>query len=170
MPTDRGAPLVVTLALDPAAQARLDAERTRLFPVGRTRVGAHLTLFHAVPGTLLDQVQQDLVADAARMDQVRVTGVLPLGRGAAYAVESTDLVARHRRLQQAWWPHLTRQDQQRLRPHVTVQNKVDPAVARETVAALRATFAAYDVAALGYVVHRYDGGPWTELSRIPFRP
>jgi hypothetical protein len=43
-------PLVITVALDADAQERFDAARTRWFPPGRTEVGAHLTMFHAVPG------------------------------------------------------------------------------------------------------------------------
>lgn len=162
------APLVVTLALDAAAQARFDAERTRLFPVGRTEVGAHVTLFHAVPGEVEEQVRVDLVHAAGPAFPVGVAGVLPLGTGAAYALASPELARRHRELQQRWWDHLTPQDQQGFRPHVTVLNKVSPAEARATVAVLRRAFRPYEVRAEGFVLWRYDGGPWTELARIPF--
>ena len=132
---------MVTLALPDDVQERLDALRREWFPPGRTAVGAHLTLFHAVPGALRTQVRRDLEdAAAAGPVAVRFSGVVSLGRGAAYAVESPDLARRHDALQRAWWPHLTRQDQQPLRAHVTLQNKVDPAVARATVATLRAGF------------------------------
>jgi 2'-5' RNA ligase len=161
-------PLVVTLAIDTAAQQRFDDERARLFPPGRTAVGAHVTLFHAVPGELEQQVRADLVEQAGAPFAVGVAGVLPLGRGAAYALASTELARRHGELQQRWWPHLTRQDQQPLRPHVTVQNKVEPAQARATVAVLRRAFRPFETRAEGFVLWRYDGGPWTELARIPF--
>ena len=161
-------PLVVTLALPEDVQAELDALRRRWFPPGRTAVGAHLTLFHAVPGGLEAQVRADL-AEAARECPVvvRFTGVLSLGRGAAYAVDSPDLVRRHAELQRSWWAHLTRQDQQRLRPQVTLQNKVHPAVARTTVETLRACFSPFEVEAPGFDLWRYDGGPWTHLERLP---
>lgn len=160
-------PLVVTLALPDVVQAELDALRERWFPSGRTAVGAHLTLFHAVPGELEDQVRSDLaeVAGSGPL-AVRLSGVMSLGRGAAYAVESPDLARRHDTLQRAWWPHLTRQDQQRLRAHVTLQNKVEPAVARATVESLRAGFSPSDVEAPGFDLWRYDGGPWTHLERF----
>jgi 2'-5' RNA ligase len=165
--TTGGAPLVVTLALPDDVQAELDALRRRWFPSGRTAVGAHLTLFHAVPGDLEGQVRSDL-ADAAAPGPValRLSGVTSLGRGAAYAVESADLARRHDDLQRAWWPHLTKQDQQRLRAHVTLQNKVEPAVARATVEALRAGFSPSEVEAPGFDLWRYDGGPWTHLVRF----
>ena len=161
------APLVVTLALPDEAQAELDALRRRWFPAGRTQVGAHLTLFHAVPGRLETQVRQDL---AAAVDDgalgVRFTRVVSLGRGAAYTVESPDLVRRHAGMQRAWWSALTRQDQQSLRPHVTLQNKVEPAVARETVRSLQSTFRPFEVEAPGFDLWRYDGGPWTRLEQF----
>ena len=127
------APLVVTLVLDDATQDRFDAERARLFPPGRTAVGAHVTLFHAVPGELRPTVENDLRAAAGPPFDVAVERVAPLGRGAAYALASPELARRHRALQQAWWAHLTAQDRQGFRPHVTVQNKVDAATAKRTV-------------------------------------
>lgn len=160
-------PLVVTLALPEDVQERLDGLRREWFPSGRTAVGAHLTLFHAVPGDLEDQVRVDLAEVAAPGPvALRFTGVTSLGRGAAYAVESPDLARRHAELQRLWWPHLTRQDQQRLRAHVTLQNKVEPAVARTTVETLRASFHPSDVDAPGFDLWRYDGGPWTHLARF----
>jgi 2'-5' RNA ligase len=166
MPHDH-APLVVTLALPDDVQDELDALRARWFPPGRTAVGAHLTLFHAVPGALGRQVRADLADVAGRGPvAVRLSGVMSLGRGAAYAVESPDLARRHDDLQRAWWAHLTRQDQQRLRAHVTLQNKVEPAVARSTVETLRAGFEPADVEAPGFDLWRYDGGPWTHLERF----
>jgi 2'-5' RNA ligase len=161
-------PLVVTLTIGGAAQQRFDDERTRLFPPGRTAVGAHVTLFHAVPGELEEQARADLVELAGPPFAVGVAAVLPLGRGAAYALAAPELVRRHRELQQRWWPQLTRQDQQPFRPHVTVQNKVEPAEARATVALLRRAFHPFETTAEGFVLWRYDGGPWTELARIPF--
>ncbi len=160
-------PLVVTLALPDAVQEELDALRRRWFPAGRTAVGAHLTLFHAVPGELEPRVRADLaeVAEGGPL-ALRFSRVLGLGRGAAYAVESADLGRRHEVLQRRWWSQLTPQDRQPLRAHVTLQNKVDPAVARETVETLRATFSPSAVEAPGFDLWRYDGGPWTHLERF----
>lgn len=41
---DRTAPLIVTALLEESVQQRFEAERRRLFPAGRTQVGAHSTL------------------------------------------------------------------------------------------------------------------------------
>ncbi|MCH1868518.1 2'-5' RNA ligase family protein [Nocardioides sp. CFH 31398] len=160
-------PLVVTLELDAEHQQRFDAERAELFP--RSPVGAHLTLFHAVPGERLERVLADVAAEADRPAfTLRVTEVMALGRGAAYRLEAPELVALHRRLQQAWADDLTRQDSQGLRPHVTVQNKATPEVARATLERLRGSFTPTTATADALAVWRYVGGPWDPVQRFSF--
>ncbi len=164
-------PLVVTLVLDEETTARFEAERAALFPPGRTAVGAHLTLFHAVPGARLDDVRAQVRAQADRPRfGLPVSEVMALGRGAAYRVDSPELAALHAALQRAWWEDLTRQDRQPLRPHVTVQNKVDPDVARATVTDLRAAFRPFTATAEALAVWRYVGGPWEPVEQYAFAP
>ena len=166
-PDDR--PLLVTLRLDDATQARFDRERSALFPPGRTAVGAHVTLFHALPASLRPDVEAQLERERTRATfRVAVTEPFPLGRGVAYGLHSPALAALHRRLQDRWRQELTPQDRQRLTPHVTVQNKVTPERARETLAGLRAAYAPLEATALGLELWRYDGGPWTPLARYDF--
>jgi hypothetical protein len=74
----------------------------------------------------------------------------------------------HARLRAQWRPHLSRQDAQPLRPHVTVQNKVAPDAARALHAALSADFVPYAVQAVGLALWRYRGGPWEPVSRHRF--
>lgn len=162
-------PLVVTALLDPVTQHRFDEERRRLFPVGRTQVGAHVTLFHAVPGEHLDAVRSALEAQQyAPSPAVRVTGVRSLGRGAAYVIDSPALAAVHKRLAEQWWPWLTPQDRQPFRPHVTVQNKVDAETAKATVAALAAAFVPLTTTCEGLGLWRYVGGPWEAEATFAF--
>ncbi len=155
------APLVVTALLDEPLQRRFDDERQRLFPAGRTRIGAHVTLFHAVPGDEIAVVRAALEdAQHAAPPPLRVTGVRSLGKGAAYVIDSPGLAAVHKRLADAWWPRLTPQDRQPFRPHITVQNKVDPAAARATVEALTGAFVPVSTTCPGLGLWRYVGGPW----------
>jgi hypothetical protein len=91
-----------------------------------------------------------------------------LGRGVAYTLASTGLTELRRDLAVAWEPWLTPQDRQRHAPHVTVQNKVDPAVARALHARLSAAFEPGTVAARGLGLWRYLGGPWEPVARYPF--
>ncbi|GGF54052.1 hypothetical protein GCM10011519_29970 [Marmoricola endophyticus] len=159
------APRILSLAVDEETQARWDEVRRAHFPAERLLVGAHVTLFHALPADL--EVEAALASATARRPfDVRVAGVRSLGRGVAYDLESEELATLHRDLQQRWEERLTRQDRQPLRPHVTVQNKVDPTEAKATLAQLREDFRAYDVTALGLDLWRYDDGPWTHLRRF----
>ncbi|MGY1640013.1 2'-5' RNA ligase family protein [Geodermatophilus sp. SYSU D00703] len=124
-------PLVVTLLLGRAAQERFDRLRAAHFPPERNHLAAHVTLFHALPGERVDTVAAGLAAAATRPPfAIAVTGLRLLGRGVAYTLESAELDALRDRLVAAWEPWLTRQDRQRFAPHVTVQNKIEPPVAR----------------------------------------
>jgi 2'-5' RNA ligase len=160
---------VVTLLLDDEAQQRFDRLRAEHFPPERNHLAAHVTLFHALPGEQLDAVIAGLAAAAEREPfGVDVTGVRFLGRGVAYSLASPQLAELRDGLAAAWAPWLTRQDRQRHAPHVTVQNKVDPAVARALHERLFAGFAPYRVRARGLGLWRYLGGPWEPVAELPF--
>lgn len=165
-------PLILTLQLDSDAQRRFDRERNEYFPPGRTAVGAHVTLFHALPGSDEPAIADALAFKAAATTTFEVTIGAPvsLGNGVAYPLTSVTLQALHRQLQQLWWPSLTRQDQQGFRAHVTVQNKVTSDVARRTLALLRSQFAPVSCSGRGLELWRYDGGPWTPLATYSFGP
>jgi 2'-5' RNA ligase len=164
-----GAPLVVTLLLDGVAQERFDRLRAAHFPPERNRLAAHVTLFHALPGEHLTAVRDELGTAAHRPPfQVAVTGVRFLGRGVALDLAATELTALRASLAAAFGPWLTRQDRQWSRPHVTVQNKVEPAVARALQADLSAEFRPESVTARGLGLWRYLGGPWAAEAEFPF--
>jgi 2'-5' RNA ligase len=165
-------PLVVTLEIDDRAQARFDSERAELFAPGSTQVGAHVTLFHAVPATIEPAVLTELAEVTAAHEPfpVAVDELMSLGRGVAYRLRSAELLSLHRGLQVRWWEQLTPQDRQGYRPHVTVQNKVGPEVAGRTLADLRERFEPFSITARALRLWRYDGGPWTYRERFPFGP
>jgi 2'-5' RNA ligase len=162
-------PLVVTLLLDDDSQRRFDRLRAEHFPADRNHLAAHVTLFHALPGEHGDAVAADLAAAADRPAfDVEVTGVRLLGRGVAYTLASPEVDQLRGRLAAAWQAWLTPQDRQRHAPHVTVQNKVDPAVARALHARLSAAFEPGRVGARGLTLSRYLGGPWEPVAGYPF--
>ncbi len=99
---------------------------------------------------------------------VRVTEVMSLGRGAALRLEAPEAAALRAELARGWDAWLTPQDRQPWRPHVTVQNKVAPERARDTLARLRAGFAPWDARAEALLLWRYRGGPWEALGEFPF--
>jgi 2'-5' RNA ligase len=164
------APLIVTLLLDDEAQGRFDRLREAHFPAQRNHLQAHVTLFHALPGEQVAHVRRELaeVADRAPFD-VAVTGVRFLGRGVAIDLDAPELTALRRGLAGAFDPWLTRQDRQWSRPHVTVQNKVEPEVARALYTDLSAAFVAETVTARGLGLWDYLGGPWAPAGEFLFR-
>ncbi len=165
-------PLVLTLSIDPAAQSEFEQQRRRYFPASLNRIPAHISLFHALPGEELPSIRT-LVAEVAAgfaCFPVQVHDVQKLGRGVAYALAAERLDALHGRLRAAWLPWLTAQDAQGFRPHVVVQNKVEPAAARTLYERLAAGFRPYAIQAEGLLLWRYLGGPWALEEHFHFQP
>jgi hypothetical protein len=168
---DAPAPLILTLALDAASQAWLEALRQAHFPPERNLVPAHVTLFHALPGDAEAAVGALLRRQCATMAEavpVRLGPPRLLGRGVALAVTAPEVAALRTRLATAWRDRLTRQDAQGWRPHATVQNKVSPEAARALHAALSATLPPREARAEGVLLWRYRGGPWEPAGCFPF--
>ncbi len=164
---DDTAPFILTLTLDATSQARFDALRSAHFPPDRLVVGAHVTLFHALPSELgLAAVGRE--AAGLQAFPVAVSRVRRLGGGVAFDLQSVPLRSLRERLRGEWAAWLTPQDRQHWQPHVTVQNKVAPAAARALHQALSAGFAPYVVTATGLALWRYRGGPWEEAGYFSF--
>ena len=93
---------------------------------------------------------------------------MSLGRGVAFRIEAPALVAIRRDLSEAFAGLLTPQDAGGWRPHVTIQNKVQPNVAKLLLAELQRGFTPRDVEIVGLAAWWYRGGPWESLSRHMF--
>lgn len=165
------APLIVTLDLDVKTREVFDLLRRTHFPAERNYLTAHLTLFHHLPGDEEQEVIGDLEEVCERQERcaLRVTSPFLLGRGVAYRIESPALLAVHAQLVRRWRPWLTEQDRQPFRPHVTVQNKVDPARAHLLFNELRAGFTPFTATGEGLRLWRYRGGPWDLVDFYRFR-
>ncbi|WP_201839531.1 2'-5' RNA ligase family protein [Microvirga zambiensis] len=164
------APLILTLQLDERSFAFFDAQRRRYFPPERNFIPAHLTLFHALPGEYLAAIMREIEACTSdrRPFTLDVTGLRSLGRGVAYALESTELAQLRRQLALAWNDRLKSQDRQNHQPHVTVQNKVDPTQARALLEELCESFEPFQVEATGLELWWYRGGPWETVRSFSF--
>ena len=159
-------PFIVTLKLDDASHAWLDALRQAHFPPERNFLQAHLTLFHKLPGEEAEAVDADLAAAAGARPPLPLTFDAPmfLGFGVAIHVESAPLAALQAELARRWRPWLNAQDRQGFRPHVTVQNKVPAEAARALQAELEAGWTPRTGTGVGLSLWRYLGGPWAHVA------
>ncbi|QDZ07727.1 2'-5' RNA ligase family protein [Sphingomonas panacisoli] len=160
------APIIVTALFGREDQGWFDRQRRAHFPPERNFLQAHLTMFHHLPPSLAGEVREQL-AVAAREGRpaARIAGLVSLGRGVAYRIDSAELAEVRASLADRWAPLLTPQDASAWRPHVTIQNKVEPAVAKASLAELQADFRPRTVEIAGYAAWWYRGGPWQPLSR-----
>ena len=163
-------PLILTLKMDDLSQQNFDRLRDEHFPKARNLIPAHLTLFHKLPGDREPEISETL-GDLRRQQRpfpLTATGLVFMGRGVGYRLESPALQSVRKRLADAWWPWLGAQDRQGFRPHVTVQNKVHPDEARALSRSLENTFAPFQVGAEGLLLWRYLGGPWEPAGSYGF--
>jgi hypothetical protein len=163
-------PLIVTAELGTEDQRWLDGLRQRHFPPERNHLRAHLTIFHALPPSAESEVRHRL-ADLAKSAAPRalITGLMNLGGGVAYRVASDDLDHIRAELSAAFHGLLSAQDSGGWRPHVTIQNKVAPKVARELLQQLETRFEQRPLSIAGLGLYRYLGGPWEKLAIYAFR-
>lgn len=157
---------ILTAALDAQSQAWLDDLRERHFPTDRNFLKAHLTLFHRLSPAQKSQLETMSLPEA--QVPVRFGSLRLLGYGVAVDVDSPPLLQFRNELARDMTGEITKQDQQKFRPHVTVQNKVKPEVARELYRALVADFEPCEGAVTGLQVWRYLGGPWELATQRGF--
>ena len=142
------APLLVTAELPKDVFAWADGLRRAHFPPERNKVRAHVTLFHALPPSSEAEVRR-LVARIAVEEaapKARITGLMSLGNGTAFAIHSAALSAIHETLRETLHGVLTAQDRAKRKLHVTIQNKVAAAEAKALQAELERTFTPRDFA------------------------
>ena len=140
------------------------------YPAERNRVPAHLTLFRQLPPGAEGELKRRLAACAAApAPRAAIAGILDLGGGTALRVDSEGLEDMRHDLALALHGLLTPQDRGPWRPHVTVQNKVEPREARALQARLRAGFERRSLAIRGLALWRYLDGPWEPVKSWTFR-
>ena len=164
------APFVLTAELDGESFACLNELRRRFYAPERNRVPAHLTLFHQLPAEHGREVKALLrqVSSGKPVLEMDVGEVKFIGTGVAVFLRSPQLSALREGLAREWWPWLTNQDRAGFRPHVTIQNKVGPAEARETQRAVAATLRLTRLRGVGLHLWRYRGGPWEDVQLFRF--
>lgn len=161
-------PLILTAAFDDRSAASFQRLRDAYFPPKLNIVPAHLTLFHHLPGGEEPEIVTELRALAANTSPLSFTtpGLRFLGRGVAVEVACPGLVALRAELARRWSGWLGAQDRQGFRPHVTVQNKVAPAAARDVLERLTPDVPGPTGSVVGLDLWRYRGGPWENAARL----
>jgi len=160
-------PLILTVELEPRLQAWAQQMRDRHFPPDRNIVPAHITMFHALPP------EAETIIQAALSPRPRPGVVMDapflLGRGVAYRIRSPEIAAIREDLVSRFSSlHLTAQDRAVWRPHLTIQNKVQPEQAQRLHEELGRGYSPVRAWAQALCLWRYLAGPWELLTRFPF--
>ena len=149
----------------------LERLRRARYPPERNRVPAHLTIFHAIAPSAEGEVRRRLAQIVRRKPPAAsLAGLMDLGGGVGFRVVSPDLDRLRDELAQDLHGLLGAQDSGGWRPHITIQNKVAPKVARTLKDQLERGFAPRPIAIVGLGLHRYLDGPWEDIEAYPFRP
>lgn len=165
------APLILSLRLDEKSQAFFNQLRKRYFPPEQNYLDAHLTLFHHLPGEETQNIQKQLqeISTTTSVFPLEVTKVKMIGRGVAYQLESRTFTKVHGQIARQWQKWLTPQDSQKLWPHITVQNKVDPDKAKTLYEKLSDSFEPFTAYGTAFSLWTYQNGPWEWKDEFSFR-
>jgi hypothetical protein len=167
---ERSVPIVVTALFGPGDDGWLQELRRAHYPAERNRVPAHLTLFRQLPPSVEPELHRRIAAAVAGpAPRATIAGIVDLDGGSALRVHSEGLEAIREDLADALHGLLTPQDQAPWRPHITIQNKVEPREARRLQTELRARFAPRPLALRALATWQHRGGPWEPIRTFPFR-
>lgn len=165
------APLILTAELPGDLHRWATGLRRQHFPPERNFLEAHVTLFHALPPQVEDELRTSLARLAGETAPLpaRLEGLMNLGRGTALRLTSPALLELRAAIAERFRGMLTAQDQHPPRLHVTIQNKVSPEEARRLQVELAGLVMPRAFTVPGLALHRYRGGPWEPVRRFAFR-
>jgi len=164
------APLIVSALIGAEDFAWLDSLRRAHYPPNRNRLPAHLTLFHHLPPSVAPELRRRLAEICRRgPPAAEASGLIDLGGGTAVRILSPALESIRAELAEAFAGLLIPQDRARWRSHVTIQNKVSPAEARELRTKLKPQLLRRPLRIDGLAMSAYRDPKWKPLSRHIFR-
>jgi mannose-1-phosphate guanylyltransferase len=166
---------VLTLKLDDNLARPMNEMRDQYFPRRLNRTGAHLTLFHALPHSQMEALEQGLsqLASATKPFHVTTGGPFRMRMGVGVNVDAgyQNMKDVHAQLKKQWMPFLSEQDQGGFKPHWTVMNKVDEEKEVEhALSAVRKELSqsTKEGQAIGLELWRYDRGNWIWANEYAF--
>jgi len=159
---------VLTFLTDSKHHKTMTQWRKDYFPARLNKLDAHLTLFHALPGSKLDdEIIPTLEATAKSTEQFHILAATPfrLKHGIAIGVPKTagGTTARdvHAKLRDQWRPFLSDQDAGGFAAHYTIMNKVDDdKKVNGAFAEVEQNFQACPGMIEGLSLWRYDRSRW----------
>ena len=160
--------LIVTAEIAQRDFSWIEGLRRAHYPAERNQVPAHLTMFHSVAPSAEGELRSRLARIVRQpVPSATVAGVMDLGGGVAFRVVSPDLDRIRDELADGLHGLLGAQDSGGWRPHITIQNKVAPKVARALKQSLESAFQPRPLAIAGLAIHHYLGGPWERSRPMP---
>jgi len=162
--------LIVTAELAAPDFSWLNGLRRAHYPPDRNQVPAHVTIFHALPPSVEGELRSRLARVARqRAPTATLAGLMDLGGGVAFRIASPELDSIREELAADLHGLLSAQDSRGWKPHLTIQNKVAPKLARALKQSLESSFVPRSLGITGLAVHRYLGGAWELVASYPFR-
>ena len=129
------APIIVTALFGDEDFHWLDRQRREFYPPERNQLRAHLTMFSHLPPSCEAELCQRLRSETlGKPPRARTDGLMSLDTGVAYRIDSPELENIRANLAEPFERMLTPQDSSPWYLHVTIQNKVKPAVAKALMA------------------------------------
>lgn len=154
--------VILTADLDHDSFSKLNDWRLRYFPQERNLVPAHLTLFHQFPRQALRELRLPPGAVI-----VRFTEPFFMGKGFAIRGDCEELLSLRQQL--LLLPYsFTDQDRKLKKLHVTIQNKMAPADAKNDFHSFLSEWKNFNGWVRGLRQWDYQGGEWALEKVISF--
>jgi 2'-5' RNA ligase len=169
---------VLTLLTDAKHHRTLTETRKKYFPPRLNRLDAHITLFHALPGSLLEEsIKPTLREISSKTTQFHLLAATPfrLNKGIAIGLPKSsggdDARQVHQQLKAAWSDFLSRQDAGGFAAHYTIMNKVDDEKeVQKAFEQVQQEWKGCHGTVLGLSLFKYDRGNWVHNEDFKFAP
>ncbi|KAI0142740.1 hypothetical protein GGR57DRAFT_376869 [Xylariaceae sp. FL1272] len=163
---------ILSLKTDSKHQERMSQLRRKYFPAKLLKVDAHITLFHALPGSQLDIISSDLTSLCSSTTPFPISAQQPFRMAKGVGLSVSGLARAESiftELQSKWWDSLSTQDQRKFKGHYTLMNKVndEDEIAR-CLHELKRDFNNCEGVVTGLSLFRYERGWWRHHSDFEF--
>lgn len=171
---DEESTYVLTLRTEREFHQRINRLRKQYFPSELNKIGAHITLFHALPGSQLTTIIADITSLVHTESSFTIRTIEPIkmSHGIALNANSQDAHRLWDMLAQKWGPmganFLSKQDQH-FNAHYTIQNKVEKDVAQKSWEEVTERFKSDQGRAIGFTLYKYlKRGNWRYQQAFTF--